>query len=75
MSFVFAAPEIVASAASDLNSLGSTIQAAHAAAAGPTTGIVAAAGDEVSAAIARLFGGFTAAPAATAVTAATAVRA
>src|SRR4051812_29642 len=56
MSFVIAATGVVASAASDLASLGSTVQAAHAVAAAPTTGIAAAAADEVSAAIATLFG-------------------
>jgi hypothetical protein len=55
MSFVTAAPEMVASAASDLASIGSSLSEAHAAAAGPTTAVVAAASDEVSAAIASLF--------------------
>jgi hypothetical protein len=55
MSFVTAAPEIVASAASDLASIGSTIGEANAAAAVPTTGVLSAAADEVSAAIASLF--------------------
>jgi hypothetical protein len=55
MSFVIAAPEIVAGTATDLASLGSRINAAQAAAAAPTTGILAAAEDEVSAAIAALF--------------------
>jgi PPE-repeat protein len=56
MSFVTAAPEIVASAASDLASIGSTIGEANAAAATPTTGVLPAAADEVSAGIASLFG-------------------
>jgi PE family len=43
MSFVIAAPEYVASAASDLASIGSTIGEANAAALAPTTGVVAAA--------------------------------
>src|ERR1700685_4483943 len=55
MSFVIAAPEAVASAASSLARVGSTIGEANAAAVAPTTGVVAAAGDEVSAAIASLF--------------------
>src|SRR5271166_4059777 len=55
MSFVITAPEMVASAASDLASLGSMIGEAHAAAVVPTTAVMAAAGDEVSAAIASLF--------------------
>jgi hypothetical protein len=48
MSFVVTAPEMVASAASDLASLGATINAANSAAAASTTGIAAAAADEVS---------------------------
>ena len=54
MSFVIAAPEFVTAAASDLANIGSTISAANAAAA-PTTAVLAAAKDEVSAAIAALF--------------------
>jgi hypothetical protein len=54
MSYLVAAPEFVASAATDLSNIGSSLTAAHAAAA-PTTAVVAAAGDEVSAAIASLF--------------------
>jgi hypothetical protein len=56
MSYVIAAPEIIASASSDLASIGSTLNAANTAAAAPTTGLLAAAEDEVSAAIAQLFG-------------------
>jgi PE family len=55
MSFVIAVPEMVASAASNLTSLGSMISEANAAAPASTTGVAAAAGDEVSAAIASLF--------------------
>src|ERR1700730_15326637 len=55
MSFVIAVPEMVTDAATRLASLGSTISAANAAAAAPTTGMVAAGADEVSAAIASLF--------------------
>ena len=55
MSFVIAVPELVTDAATNLESLGSTISAAHAAAAAPTTGVLAAAEDEVSAAIAAAF--------------------
>ena len=51
MSFVIVEPEALAAAASDLTSLGSTISAANAAAATPTTSLLAAGGDEVSAAI------------------------
>ena len=55
MSFVITAPEMMVSAASDLAGIGSSLNAAHAAAVVPTTGVLAAAGDEVSAAIASLF--------------------
>ena len=55
MSFVIAAPEALASAASDLASIGSMIGEANAAAVPPTTGVMAAAEDEVSTAIASLF--------------------
>src|SRR5215468_1668042 len=55
MSFVIAAPEFVTAAASDLTSLGATIRSANAAAATQTTGVLAAAEDEVSAAIAAVF--------------------
>ncbi|WP_082975462.1 PecA family PE domain-processing aspartic protease [Mycobacterium sp. 1245805.9] len=55
MSFVIAVPELVTDAATSLESLGSTITAAQAAAATPTTGLLAAAEDEVSTAIAALF--------------------
>src|SRR3954468_5685227 len=55
MSFVFATPEFVSAAATDLASIGSTINAASAAAALPTTGILAAGADEISAAMAALF--------------------
>jgi triacylglycerol lipase len=55
MSFVIATPELATSAATDLASIGSTLNAAKSAAAAPTTGILAAAEDEVSAAIAAAF--------------------
>jgi PE family len=55
MSFVFATPEYVAGAASDLASIGSTISSANAAALAPTSGVLAAGADEVSATIAALF--------------------
>jgi PE family len=57
MSFVNAAPEFVSAAASDFASIGSTLDAAHAAAVAPTTGVLAAGGDEVSEVIATLFAG------------------
>src|SRR6202453_923132 len=56
MSFVIAVPEYVTAAASDLGNIGSTISAANAAAAAPTSAIVASGGDEVSAAVATMFG-------------------
>jgi len=43
-----AAPEIMVSAAMDLSNIGSALTAAKAAAAAPTTGVLAAAEDEVS---------------------------
>jgi hypothetical protein len=55
MSYLIAAPEMVAAAAAELADLGSSLNAAHAAAAVPTTAMVATAGDEVSAAIASFF--------------------
>jgi hypothetical protein len=55
MSFAIAVPELVTDAATSLESLGSTISSANAAAAAPTTGVLAAAADEVSATITRLF--------------------
>ena len=55
MSFLIAAPEFVAAAASDLAHIGSAINQANASALFPTSGVVAAGGDEVSATIAALF--------------------
>jgi hypothetical protein len=55
MLYVIAAPEIMTSAATDLSNIGSALTAAKAAAAAPTTGVLAAAEDEVSAAIAAVF--------------------
>src|ERR1700756_4020482 len=55
MSYLVAAPEFLASTATDLSNIGSTLSAANAAAATQTTGVLAAAEDEVSAAIAALF--------------------
>ncbi|WP_156748638.1 PE family protein, partial [Mycobacterium sp. E3198] len=57
MSLVIVAPELVTAAATDMESIGSALSAAHAAAAAPTTGILAAGADEVSAALASLFSG------------------
>ncbi|MCW2661342.1 MAG: hypothetical protein JWP83_2494, partial [Mycobacterium sp.] len=56
MSFVLVSPDAVSSAAASLDGIGSAISGANAAAAGPTTTVLAAAEDEVSAAIAQLFG-------------------
>jgi PE-PPE domain/PE family len=55
MSHLVAAPEFLASAATDLANIAGTLDAANASAAVQTTGILAAARDEVSAAIAALF--------------------
>ncbi|MDD4867043.1 MAG: PE family protein [Mycobacterium sp.] len=55
MTFLLAAPEALAEAGSDLAALGSAITAANAAAAAPTTGLPAAAADEVSTQLAALF--------------------
>ncbi len=57
MAHVTAVPEILATAASDLEGIGSTLSAAATAAATPTTKVLAAAADEVSTAIAALFSG------------------
>jgi hypothetical protein len=54
MSFVSVVPDVVAQAAGELDSLGSTLSAANATAAAATTGVAAPAADEVSAAIATL---------------------
>jgi hypothetical protein len=54
MFFVHADPEALVTAASDLTGIGSTLGTANAAAAAPTTGVVASAADEVSAQVAAL---------------------
>ena len=51
-------PQLMATAAADAAQINSAISAARAAAAGPTTGLVAAAEDEVSAMTATLFGAY-----------------
>ncbi|GAB7143567.1 PE family protein [Mycobacterium riyadhense] len=56
MSFLFAEPQILATAATDLVSIGSTVDAASTAAASATISMMPAGLDEVSAAIAALFG-------------------
>src|SRR5436305_10564994 len=55
MSFVFAQPEYVATAASDLARIGSAISDANLFAAAPTSSALPAGADEVSAWIAALF--------------------
>ena len=55
MSFLLAAPQELADAASDLAGVGSTLSTANAAASAPTTGLLPAAADEVSTQIATLF--------------------
>jgi PE family len=52
MSYVIAAPECLSAAASHLTKIGSAIQSANSAALGPTSSILAAGTDEVSAQIA-----------------------
>lgn len=56
MSFVELVPETLTAAVTDLTGIGSMISAANATAAVPTSGLLAAGGDEVSAALATLFG-------------------
>ena len=56
MSFLLVAPETLESAAADITQIGSTVGAGNLAAAIPTTQVTAAAADEVSAAIAAVFG-------------------
>jgi hypothetical protein len=55
VSYVIAAPEMMTSAATDLAIISSNLGAAHKVAAAPTVAVAPAAGDEVSAGIARLF--------------------
>ncbi|MGB8391973.1 PE family protein [Mycobacterium sp.] len=54
MSFVLATPEVLVTAAADLAGIGSTLSAANAAAAAPTTRVLAAASDQVSTQVAAL---------------------
>ena len=58
MSFVVAIPELVQGAAQDLAGLQTSLAEAAEAIAGPTTGVLPAAADEVSAAISTMFGNF-----------------
>jgi hypothetical protein len=50
-------PQLLTSAAADVKSIGAALDEAHAAAATPTTALVAAGADEVSTAVAALFSG------------------
>jgi PE family/Histidine phosphatase superfamily (branch 1) len=56
MSLVLVAPDVLETAAADVTQIGSTVTAGNLAAAIPTTEVAAAGADEVSAAIAALFG-------------------
>jgi hypothetical protein len=55
MSFVFAAPDVMSTAATDLAAIGSALGQPGSAAAAHTTQVVAAGADEVSAAVAEFF--------------------
>ena len=55
MSFVATQPQVLSAAASDLQAIGSALSARNAAAAAPTTGLVPAGADEVSALTATQF--------------------
>src|SRR5258708_96107 len=56
MSFVIATPELLTAAAGDLGRMGLALSAPHAAAAASTTRVLSAGADEVSAAVAAVFG-------------------
>jgi hypothetical protein len=56
MSFVLVAPDMLETVAADAAQIGSAVTAGNLAAVMPTTGLAAAGADEVSAAIAALFG-------------------
>jgi hypothetical protein len=57
MTYLIATPDALVQAATDLAGIGSALGKANAAAAAPTTAILAAGADEVSAAIAALLSG------------------
>lgn len=57
MSFVIANPQLLTSAARDLANIRAALAAANASAFAPTAEVLAAAADEVSTAIATVFGG------------------
>lgn len=58
MSYVVAAPDFLATAVEDLAAMGSSVNAANAAAARSTASLLAAAEDEVSTAVAEIFGAY-----------------
>jgi len=58
MTSLLTEPQLIATAAADVAEIRSAIGAAKSAATGPTTGLAAAAADEVSAATAQLFGAY-----------------
>jgi hypothetical protein len=58
MAYVVAQPQVMAAAAADVATIGSTINEANEAAARATTGLTAAAADDVSAAITTLFNAY-----------------
>jgi PE-PPE domain/PE family len=58
MAYLVTAPDILATTAADVEKIRAAITDVNANAAGPTTGLVAAAQDEVSQAIVKLFGGY-----------------
>ncbi|POY10308.1 PE family protein, partial [Mycobacterium kansasii] len=58
MSYLVAAPDMLAAAAADLAGVGSALNAANASAGASTTTVLAAGADEVSGAIAALFAGY-----------------
>jgi hypothetical protein len=55
MSFVTTQPQMLSAAAGNLQDIGSAVSAVNAAATGPTTGVIPAAADEVSALTAAQF--------------------
>jgi PE-PPE domain/PE family len=56
--YVLTQPQVMAMAAADVAAIGTTVNEATAAAAGRTSGVLAAAADEVSAAVATVFGAY-----------------
>ncbi|WP_310785789.1 PE family protein [Mycobacterium sp. Z3061] len=58
MSAVFAVPDLMQAAATDLSAIGSALNATHPTAGAPTISVLPAAADEVSASIAHLFSGY-----------------